>query len=165
MTFDLLALGAIALFALWGAFTDFARHVAQAADTIGRARLVLAQLEVPTAAILHGFELARAAGVTTALNAAPAPERVDAELLAATDLLFVNEGEGAALSGVADVETLRHVAAAALTDGARPAFVYASVVVALGAVLSFLIPRVEPHPPIPPEDFEPLETDELLEMI
>lgn len=34
MTFDLLALGAIALFALWGAFTGFARQVAQAVGMV-----------------------------------------------------------------------------------------------------------------------------------
>jgi ribokinase len=112
-----------------------AQHVAEAADTIGSARLVLAQLEVPTAAILAGFELARAAGVMTALNAAPAPERIDAELLAATDLLFVNEGEAAALSGVADVET----AAARLLGRVRR-----GVVVTLGGEGAALFRRDAP---------------------
>jgi len=74
-------------------------HVDAAAGLIGAAKLVLAQLETPVAATIHAFRIARAAGAATVLNAAPAPDRIDADLLALTDILIVNEGEGRALSG------------------------------------------------------------------
>ena len=74
-------------------------HIDAAAGLIGAAKLVLAQLETPVAATIHAFRIARAAGAATVLNAAPAPDRIDAELLALTDILIVNEGEGRALSG------------------------------------------------------------------
>src|SRR5580693_8083471 len=71
-------------------------HIEAAASLIGGAKLVLAQLETPTAATVRAFQLARAAGAATLLNAAPAPEQIDAQLLALTDVLIVNEGEGQA---------------------------------------------------------------------
>jgi len=78
-------------------------HVDAAAGLIAASRLVVAQLETPVAATLRAFALARAAGAATLLNAAPAPELVDPALLAATDILVVNEGEGLAISGCAEV--------------------------------------------------------------
>lgn len=77
-------------------------HVAAAAPVIISAGLVLAQLETPVEATRRAFEIARAAGVTTALNAAPAPEAIDAGLLALTDILFVNEVEAQAMTGDAN---------------------------------------------------------------
>jgi ribokinase len=74
-------------------------HVEAASALIGAARLVVAQLETPVAATVRAFELARAKGVSTLLNAAPAPEAIAPALLALTDLLVVNEGEGRVLSG------------------------------------------------------------------
>lgn len=79
-------------------------HIDSAAPAIAGARAVLAQLETPVEATRRAFDIARANGVLTALNAAPAPDRIDEGLLALTDILFVNEGEAAALSGLADVE-------------------------------------------------------------
>ena len=73
--------------------------VAAASELIAGARLVIAQLETPVAATLAAFTAARAAGALTLLNAAPAPEAVAPDLLAVTDYLIVNEGEGRALSG------------------------------------------------------------------
>ncbi len=61
--------------------------------------MVVAQLETPVASTRRAFEIARVAGVATLLNAAPAPEAIDAALLALTDFLVVNEIEGKALSG------------------------------------------------------------------
>lgn len=63
-----------------------------AAPLLTQARVVVAQLEVPLAAIQRAFEIARAAGVTTVLNAAPA-QSLPAELLALSDWLVVNETE------------------------------------------------------------------------
>jgi ribokinase len=74
-------------------------QVEVAAGLIAAARLVVAQLETPPASTRRAFEIARAAGVATLLNAAPAPEAIDAALLALTDFLIVNEIEGMALAG------------------------------------------------------------------
>jgi ribokinase len=84
-------------------------HVEAAAETISAARLVLAQLETPPEATRRAFEIARAAGVTTLLNAAPAPEALDADLLALTDILCVNRIEAAALAGAAAPERLTEI--------------------------------------------------------
>ncbi|MGE0315186.1 MAG: ribokinase [Lautropia sp.] len=74
--------------------------VGRAGDLIGASRLVLAQLEVPHAAVAAAFRIARAAGATTVLNAAPAGDALPPALLALTDLLIVNETEAAALAAV-----------------------------------------------------------------
>nr|WP_316642318.1 ribokinase [uncultured Roseateles sp.] len=60
---------------------------------------LLLQLETPMAAVTAWSQAARAQGVSVVLNAAPARE-LPAALLAATDLLIVNEGELASLAGI-----------------------------------------------------------------
>jgi len=74
-------------------------HIEAASDLISAARVVVAQLETPVAATVRAFEIARASGVATLFNAAPAPEAIEPALLALTDVLVVNEGEGRVLSG------------------------------------------------------------------
>ena len=74
-------------------------HIEASSALIGAARVVAAQLETPVAATLRAFEIARAGGVATLLNAAPAPEAIEPALLSLTDVLVVNEGEGRVLSG------------------------------------------------------------------
>ncbi|MBT9458124.1 MAG: ribokinase [Burkholderiaceae bacterium] len=59
---------------------------------------LLLQLETPIEAVATWAQAARAQGVSVVLNAAPACE-LPAALLAATDLLVVNEGELACLTG------------------------------------------------------------------
>lgn len=59
---------------------------------------LLLQLETPIGAVTTWAQAARAQGVSVVLNAAPACE-LPAALLAATDLLIVNEGELACLAG------------------------------------------------------------------
>lgn len=54
--------------------------------------IVLAQLEVPIDVVRDAFEQARAHGVTTVLNAAPATD-LDPSLLALVDVLIVNQHE------------------------------------------------------------------------
>jgi len=68
---------------------------------IEAAAVVVAQLEVPQPAICTAFELARAAGRTTLLNAAPALPLLPG-LLALCDWLVVNEREAMLISGAAD---------------------------------------------------------------
>jgi len=71
--------------------------VEAARDVLLDADVVVAQLEVPQAAILAGFKIAHENGAMTLLNPAPVTNHVDPELLAQTDLLVPNETEAAAL--------------------------------------------------------------------
>jgi ribokinase len=64
------------------------------------ARVVLAQLEVPSATVMAAFAAARKRGATTVLNPAP-PESVTEELLALCDFVIPNEHEARALGGAA----------------------------------------------------------------
>lgn len=68
-------------------------------DLAGVTHLLL-QLETPIDSVTAYARSARAAGVTVVLNAAPA-QALPATLLACVDLLIVNEGELAAISGIA----------------------------------------------------------------
>lgn len=68
------------------------------APHLPRARVVLSQLEVPTAIIIDAFRRARRSGATTILNPAPAVELGD-ELLAITDIAVPNHHEVEALGG------------------------------------------------------------------
>jgi ribokinase len=76
---------------------------------------LLLQLETPLAAVTAYARSAHAAGVQVVLNAAPA-RALASELLDAVDLLVVNEGELAALSGVAGdiVSALEHIGVASV---------------------------------------------------
>ncbi len=60
---------------------------------------LVCQLEVPVEVVTEAARSARAAGVRVVLNAAPA-RPLPGELLAATDLLVVNEGEAAIVTGL-----------------------------------------------------------------
>merc|ERR1712192_238455 len=95
-----------------------------AVDDIKRARVVVGVLEVGIEATLHAFTTARAAGVTTVLNAAPARADVPEALLAATDILCVNQTEAEVMSGKSEVEA---AALALRSKGCR------CVIVTLGA--------------------------------
>jgi ribokinase len=61
-------------------------------------RIVVGELEIPQHVTLAAFRAARAAGITTLLNPAPAAE-LDPDLLAATDWLAPNETEFATIFG------------------------------------------------------------------
>jgi ribokinase len=78
--------------------------IAAARSLISGAAVVLAQLEVPLAAVSAALAHARAAGVVTVLNPAPASGPLPADLLGAVDILIPNETEAAALTGVAGGE-------------------------------------------------------------
>ncbi|WP_209441973.1 ribokinase [Neoroseomonas oryzicola] len=92
------------------------------------AALVVAQLETPVEATIAAFLAARAAGGRTLLNAAPAGD-LPAALLAATDILVVNEteaerlaGKGGAPSELAAALAPRFGSGVVLTAGAAGAF-------------------------------------------
>ncbi len=69
------------------------------ADLIRSAAVFVTQLEQPIAAAKRGLEIARAAGVTTILNPAPAAT-LDDDILALCDYLTPNETETEALTGL-----------------------------------------------------------------
>jgi ribokinase len=103
-----------------------AAQVEAAADLVRRARVVMASCEVPLPATLAAFRLARAAGVRTVLNPAPAQPLPD-ELIALCDTLTPNETELRALAGLdagsavaeaADLLLARGAGAVAVTLGA-----------------------------------------------
>lgn len=62
--------------------------------------ILLAQLETPVEAIWKLIRSAKAAGCTTMLNPAPAPESIPDEVLAAVDYITPNETELAAITGM-----------------------------------------------------------------
>ncbi|HSS09749.1 MAG TPA: ribokinase, partial [Acidimicrobiales bacterium] len=72
-----------------------------AGAVIERASVLLIQLEIPPPVVEQSLRLARAAGVTTVLNPAPAPSNgfVDVDL-GLVDVLVPNEIEATSLTGV-----------------------------------------------------------------
>jgi len=81
------------------------------AGLIGGAAIFVTQLEQPIAAARRGLEIARAAGVTTILNPAPAAALPD-DMLALCDYLTPNETEAELLTGL-PVTTMDEAVAAA----------------------------------------------------
>lgn len=98
------------------------------ADALGpKSRLLVMQLELPLKEIVEAARLARGRGVATLLNAAPATG-IRAEVLAAADILVVNETEAAELARVMGVDAdPRIFARACVGEGCH------LVVVTLGA--------------------------------
>lgn len=103
-----------------------AAQVEAARATIEASRVVMASCEVPLSATLPAFRIARAAGVTTLLNPAPAQPLPD-ELIALADVLTPNETELRTLAGMPSGAPIDAAARALLQRGAR------ALVVTLGA--------------------------------
>ncbi len=97
------------------------------AGLIAGASVFVTQLEQPIPAALRGLQIARAAGVRTILNPAPAAELPD-ELLALCDFATPNESEAETLTGIAvtDVASAGRAAEALMARGVG------AVVVTLG---------------------------------
>jgi ribokinase len=109
-------------------FTLTPQDVEAAGDAIRAAGVLLTQLELPLETVECGMRVARAAGVRTILNPAPAQALSDA-MLGLADYLIPNESEAALLTGL-PVESKAQAEAAArvlLGRGAR------CVIVTLGA--------------------------------
>jgi len=94
-----------------------ATQVQAAAATIAGAKVVMAPNEAPLEARLAAFRIARAHGVTTLMNPAPAAPISD-ELIALCDVLTPNEGELRVLAGLPDDAPLDGAAQALLARGA-----------------------------------------------
>jgi ribokinase len=97
------------------------------AGLISDAAVFVTQLEQPLAAAVHGLEIARANGVTTILNPAPA-QPLDDAVLKLCDYLTPNETEIGQLTGieVTDLDSVRAAADQLLARGVG------AVVVTLG---------------------------------
>ncbi|HDE7392078.1 TPA: ribokinase [Staphylococcus aureus] len=92
--------GQITIYVYGGAnMTMTPEDVINAKDAIINADFVVAQLEVPIPAIISAFEIAKAHGVTTVLNPAPA-KALPNELLSLIDIIVPNETEAELLSGI-----------------------------------------------------------------
>lgn len=91
-------------------------HARAATATIAAAKVVMAPCEVPLEATLEAFRIARAHGVATLLNPAPARPLAD-ELLAVTDLLTPNEGELRLLAGLGAQAGIEEASRALLARG------------------------------------------------
>lgn len=123
---------------------DPTRAVAGVASAAGEG-VVVAQLEVPQTATAAAFSAARAAGLPTILNPAPAAP-LDPALLAETDWLLPNEVEFADLSGGADASRDADLVAVGERFGTRLLVTLGGAGAALvtgGTVMRFAAPRVD----------------------
>ena len=121
-------------------------RVQAAAPLLRGSRVVVAQLETPLEAVQEALAIARAAGVTTLLNPAPA-QPLPAPLLSLADLLTPNESEAALLAG----RPVRDPAGAEAAARALQARGAATVIVTLGDQGALLVPPGAPalHVPAP----------------
>ncbi|MBA3825489.1 MAG: ribokinase [Ktedonobacterales bacterium] len=85
--------------------------IATAQPMIAEARIIVAQLEIPVAMVMHAFTTARGAKVSTLLNPAPAQPLSDA-LLLLVDILVCNETEAAVLTSTTVTDAASAVVAA-----------------------------------------------------
>jgi ribokinase len=95
-----------------------------AADAIRGAKVFVTQLEQPAATAQHGLEVARAAGVVTIFNPAPAVPIPDS-IYPFCDYIVPNETEAATLTGlpVTTLNDAKRVGDALLAKGARNALI------------------------------------------
>jgi ribokinase len=95
-----------------------------AADAIRSAAVFVTQLEQPIDAAMRGLEIARAAGVTTIFNPAPAEPVPDA-IYPLCDYVTPNESEASLLTGVAvrTIEDARKAAEVFLAKGVGTALI------------------------------------------
>jgi len=119
-------------------FTLTPEDLEPATQAIQSAAVFLTQLELPLDTVHRGLTMARAAGVPTILNPAPAPATpLPADLIALADYFIPNETEAALLTGL-PVDTVEQATAAAeavRTAGAR------NVILTLGARGALVLTR------------------------
>ncbi|MHC9533516.1 ribokinase [Dellaglioa sp. L3N] len=84
-----------------GANQDVTVEDIQAAEaSIKASDRIVAQFEVPIPSVIEAFKIARANGVQTILNPAPAIKNIPDELLAVTDMIVPNETESEIITGI-----------------------------------------------------------------
>ena len=102
-------------------------HIDAAKELIEQSDIVVLQLEVPMATVMHAIRLARSLGKTVVLNPAPAAS-VPADVLALVDYLIPNEIEAAMLAGgEVDASDVKALAAALQKQGSD------NIIITLGA--------------------------------
>ncbi|NLE97813.1 MAG: ribokinase [Propionibacterium sp.] len=125
--------------------------VDRAGELLGRARVVVLQLEIPMATVAHVAR--RVAGARLLLNAAPA-QPLAPEVLRRCDPLVVNRSEAESLLGAEadEVPDATHLAAGLLALGTR------SVVVTLGADGAVVAERGSEPAHVPALEVEAVDT-------
>lgn len=130
-----------------------ARHADAARDMLQKCRVVMASCEVPVAATLQAFKLARPAGALTVLNPAPAPSTaLPQELLALVDVLTPNENELLQLAGLPSGASSAQAATRLLDAGVG------AVLVTLGAAGCRLYRRDQPEVELPGRAMKVIDT-------
>ena len=127
--------------------------VRAATVAITDAQLVICQLEIPLETTLEAFRIAKAAGVMTILNPAPAAP-LPAELLSLTDLIAPNEVEAAMLTNI-PTDTLEGAEAAARalqTQGVK------TVLVTLGSRGALVVEGSSPAVHVPAERVQAVDS-------
>jgi ribokinase len=119
-----------------------ARHAQAAREMLASCRVAIASCEVPLAATLEAFRIARAGRAITVLNPAPACGLPD-ELLNRVDVLTPNESELRLLAGTAADATIDAAAQSLLARGVK------AVLVTLGAAGCMLYRAGEPPHGLP----------------
>jgi len=122
--------------------------IAAQSDAIASAGVLLTQLESPPESVLEVIRMARAAGVTTLFNPAPADGACPREILAGTDILTPNESEFSTLLACLSSERVEPTEIAALDDArlhrlCRILLPRGTVVITLGAAGVFVSHRSE----------------------
>ena len=123
-----------------------------AAEVLSQAQMIILQLEVPVETVYHTLRFARARGIRTIVNPAPALS-VDLSEFANADYVIPNESEAALLSGVKvrDLASARECAAWLLAAGLP------RVIITLGENGS-LIAGPDGMEHVPPFAVQPVDT-------
>lgn len=123
------------------------------AASIGEVEVLLVQLEIPPESVRQALEIAKAAGVRTVLNPAPA-QSLDDELLSLVDIITPNESETRILTGIDPVDdaAIRRAAGLLLEQ------VQEAVVITLGARGVFFQDQTAPGTFIPTREVQAIDT-------
>ncbi|XP_074945215.1 ribokinase isoform X2 [Phalacrocorax aristotelis] len=114
----------------------------RASDVIRKAKVVVCQLEITPAVSLEALKMARASGVKTLFNPAPALADLDPQFYTHSDIFCCNETEAEILTGipVGNLEDAEKVGHMLLERGCK------LVIVTLGAEGCMMISVEEPIP-------------------
>ncbi len=126
--------------------------VDSAADVLRAADVIVLQLEIPVETVYYVLQFARANGIQSILNPAPA-QPLDLKRAGLADYLIPNETEAEALTGIAvrSVDDAKRCAQRLIDDGAR------QVIITLGSQ-GALLARADTMKHILPFAVEPVDT-------
>ncbi|ELV13724.1 Ribokinase [Tupaia chinensis] len=127
----------------------------KAAHVIGRAKVLVCQLEITPATSLEALIMARSNGVKTLFNPAPAMADLDPRFYTLSDVFCCNESEAEILTGLA-VSSPANAEKAALVLQERGC---QAVIITLGAEGCVMLSQTEPVPKhIPTEKVKAVDT-------